>query len=262
MKLCRARMSVDAASAISRSRRAVAGHGNIALRPAVRRHGGGAVSARSGGAAISSSPRSGGRVACTAGPRGGAQSAGTGGLSARPRRVTANAWMPCTVHRGAAPGPIVRGVHVPTVSQSDDFTGHLRRPAGSPPGSSASTMATLTRLPTGSRRTSKLRHTAITISRPCCPTRPGSAGQAAGSAGSVSHTLISTAPSLIARSSRHGPGAYLYAFVTSSLTTQLDRAHRTVRYRDPVNGLHLGHEPAGHIPGLGDWLAAVQGHRA
>ncbi|WP_445029523.1 hypothetical protein [Streptomyces sp. SAS_270] len=35
----------------------------------------------------------------------------------------------------------------------------------------------------------------------------------------LSHTLIWTAPSTISRSSRHGPGAYFRALVTSSLTT-------------------------------------------
>lgn len=88
-----------------------------------------------------------------------------------------------------------------------------------PPGSSARTTAALMRLPTGSRCTSKLRHTAITISSPCWPTPVGSGARISGSVVLLSHTVTSTAPSPASSVSRHGPGAYLRALVTSSLTT-------------------------------------------
>src|SRR5690606_7858361 len=68
-------------------------------------------------------------------------------------------------------------------------------------------------------RTSRASASAMTISRPCWPTRPGSAPRATGSTGLPSRTPTSRALPEMDRSSRTGPGAYLRALVTSSLTT-------------------------------------------
>ncbi len=80
------------------------------------------------------------------------------------------------------------------------------------------------RLPTGSRCTSKLWQTAMTISSPCRPIRPGSVVSATGSTGSLSHTVTSTRSSVSSRSTIEGPGAYLQAFVSNSLTTSCTRS--------------------------------------
>ncbi|MFJ1878464.1 MULTISPECIES: alpha/beta fold hydrolase [Streptomyces] len=111
-------------------------------------------------------------------------------------------WDPRVVDGLAARRPVVTIDNRGVGASGGSTPGALR-------GSSARTMAARTRLPTGSRRAAKLRHRLMTISSPCWPTRPESAARAVGSVRSVSHTLISTAPSLTFRSSRHGPGAYL-----------------------------------------------------
>lgn len=80
------------------------------------------------------------------------------------------------------------------------------------------------RLPTGSCSVKRSWVTALTISRPCWPILSGSAARAAGTVGSLSHTTTSTAWAVMRSSIRTGPGAYLRALVTSSLTTSCVRS--------------------------------------
>lgn len=63
-----------------------------------------------------------------------------------------------------------------------------------PAGSSANSIAAVMRFTTGSRWTQKVWHTAGAVSKPCCPTRPGSIAPIAGRVVLLSHTLTSTAP--------------------------------------------------------------------
>lgn len=57
------------------------------------------------------------------------------------------------------------------------------------------------------------------LSEPWRPTRSGSGAWINGRVVLLSHTLILMVPFLISRSSRHGPGTYVRASVTDSLTT-------------------------------------------
>lgn len=81
--------------------------------------------------------------------------------------------------KGAVSGPSATPSRVRRKSGTDGrwpLGCHIALPAGCPFASSASAITAAIRLPTGSRRISRLRHTHVTISRPCRPTRCASGG--------------------------------------------------------------------------------------
>ncbi|GJF27260.1 hypothetical protein SHO565_78240 [Streptomyces sp. HO565] len=102
----------------------------------------------------------------------------------------------------------------------------------------------------------------MTISSPCCPTRPVSAARATGSTGSPSHTATSTVSPTIRGSISTGPAAYLHALVTSSLTTSCVTSLARWDTTRPCSACTPGEEVRCQVTSLADAGAvAVQGER-
>ena len=132
------------------------------------------------------------------------------------------------------------------------------RPVTSPSGASARTMATVIRLPTGSRWTAKLWPTAMTISSPCWPIRVESGARIAGGVGLLSRSdLDRAAVDFECQQTRSGRvlAGVGHQFADHQLTTSMAPSDTG----QPVQELDLGEE-LGPLAGGGDVLEHP-GHR-